>query len=265
MLLLMGIFRLGFLANFLSHPVITGFITASAIIIATSQLGGLLGIPMQGHALPELLTSLASHAMELNLYTLAVGLGALGLLLWIRLDLGNRLLRLGLPKGLTTLLVRAGPVLVVSATIFAAALFDLGGKGVALVGEVPQGLPMLSLPSFQLDTIQALLLPALIISIVGFVESISVAQTLAAKRRERIAPDQELIGLGASNIAAAIGGAASTAASTTVTRTNVSPNRSSSPDAIDDFVTLSPLTYVPVALPRSITLNSPSDDRSITA
>src|SRR5690606_21289066 len=119
-----------------------------------------------------------------------VGLVALGLLLWIRMDLGNWLRRLGLPKGLATLLVRAGPVFVVFLTILAAGLFDLGGKGVALVGDVPQGLPMLSLPSFQLDTIQALLLPALIISVVGFVESISVAQTLAAKRRERIEPNQ---------------------------------------------------------------------------
>src|SRR5690606_23379874 len=79
-------------------------------------------------------------------------------------------------------------------------------KGVALVGDVPRGLPMLSLPSFNLDTVQQLLVPALIISIVGFVESISVAQTLAAKRRERIEPNQELIGLGMSNIAAGIGG-----------------------------------------------------------
>jgi len=83
---------------------------------------------------------------------------------------------------------------------------DLGAKGVALVGDVPQGLPMLSMPSLDLGVINQLALPALIISIVGFVESISVAQTLAAKRRERIAPNQELIGLGASNIAAALGG-----------------------------------------------------------
>ena len=206
MLALMGLFRLGFVANFLSHPVISGFITASGIIIATSQMGGMLGIPTEGHAMPELLASLAGNMTQMNPYTLAVGLAALGLLLWIRMDLANWLRRLGLSKGLSTLLVRAGPVFVVFLTILAAAVFDLGGKGVALVGDVPQGLPMLSLPSFQLDTIQALLLPALIISVVGFVESISVAQTLAAKRRERIAPNQELIGLGASNIAAAIGG-----------------------------------------------------------
>jgi len=85
-------------------------------------------------------------------------------------------------------------------------LMDLGARGVSLVGAVPRGLPMLSLPSADFAMIQQLVLPALIISVVGFVESVSVAQTLAAKRRERIVPNQELIGLGAANIAAAIGG-----------------------------------------------------------
>ena len=205
-LMAMGLFRLGFIANFLSHPVISGFITASGLIIATSQLGGLLGIKTEGHAMPELISSIAAHISTINWYTLAVGVVSLGLLLWIRYDLKNWLARFGVPKGVATIIVRAGPVLVVFLTMAWSALFDLKGKGVSLVGEVPQGLPLLSLPSFNLDTIQALAVPAIIISIVGFVESISVAQTLAARRRERIKPDQELIGLGASNMAAALGG-----------------------------------------------------------
>jgi SulP family sulfate permease len=206
MLVLMGMLRLGFIANFLSHPVISGFITASGLIIATSQVGGLLGIKTEGHALPQLIGSIIEHIGEINLDTAAVGGVALALLLWIRLDLKNWLKRFGVPKGLATVIVRAGPVLVVFLTMAWSALMDLGSKGVALVGQVPQGLPMLSLPNFDVAIIQQLALPALIISIVGFVESISVAQTLAAKRRERITPNQELIGLGASNIAAAIGG-----------------------------------------------------------
>ncbi len=206
MLVLMGMLRLGFIANFLSHPVISGFITASGLIIATSQVGGLLGIKTEGHALPQLIGSIIEHIGEINLDTAAVGGVALVLLLWIRLDLKNWLKRFGVPKGLATVIVRAGPVLVVFLTMAWSALMDLGSKGVALVGQVPQGLPMLSLPNFDVAIIQQLALPALIISIVGFVESISVAQTLAAKRRERITPNQELIGLGASNIAAAIGG-----------------------------------------------------------
>ena len=205
-LLVMGLFRLGFIANFLSHPVISGFITASGIIIATSQLGGLLGIPTSGHAMPELVMSIVETIGMVNWNTVAVGAVALALLLWIRLDLKNWLKRFGLGTGPANIIVRAGPVLVVFLTMAWSDLFDLGAKGVALVGQVPPGLPMLSLPSFSVEAVQALLLPALIISIVGFVESISVAQTLAAKRRERIDPNRELIGLGASNIAAAVGG-----------------------------------------------------------
>jgi SulP family sulfate permease len=206
MLTLMGLFRLGFIANFLSHPVISGFITASGIIIALSQVGGLLGIRTEGHAVPELVMSIIDNIGAINGYTLAVGLVALALLLWIRLDLKNWLVRFGVPKGVATIIVRAGPVLVVFLTMAWSVLMDLGARGVALVGDVPQGLPMLSLPGFNLDIIQQLAVPALIISIVGFVESISVAQTLAAKRRQRISPNQELIGLGAANIASAIGG-----------------------------------------------------------
>ncbi|MCF1741671.1 SulP family inorganic anion transporter [Paradevosia shaoguanensis] len=206
MLALMGLFRLGFIANFLSHPVISGFITASGIIIATSQIGGLLGIKSDGHAMPELLASIFANIGRINYYTLGIGLLSLALLLWIRLDLRNWLERFGLGKGVAKVIVRSGPVFVIFLTMALSVTFDLGGKGVALVGDVPQGLPVLAVPHFSLDLVEALALPALIISIVGFVESVSVAQTLAAKRRERIEPNQELIALGAANIAAGIGG-----------------------------------------------------------
>jgi SulP family sulfate permease len=205
-LLAMAVFRLGFIANFLSHPVISGFITASGIIITLSQVGGLLGIKTEGHALPGLVMSIVDNIGQINLDTVAVGAVALALLLWIRLDLRNWLHRFGVPAGVARIIVRAGPVLVVFLTMAWSVLMDLGGKGVALVGQVPQGLPMLSVPHFSMGTVEALFVPALIISIVGFVESISVAQTLAAKRRERIEPNQELLGLGAANIAAAVGG-----------------------------------------------------------
>ncbi|GHA18609.1 sodium-independent anion transporter [Devosia pacifica] len=204
-LLLMGLFRLGFIANFLSHPVIAGFITASGLIIATSQLGGLLGIRSEGHALPELVLSLAANIASINPYTLAVGAASLAALIWIRTSLKGQLSRLGLRSGLANLIVRAGPVLVVLGSIAASAAFDLSSRGVAVVGDVPQGLPLLAVPGIDLGLMANLLVPAFIISIVGFVESISVAQTLAARKRERIDPDQELLGLGAANIAAAIG------------------------------------------------------------
>lgn len=201
----MGLLRLGFVANFLSHPVISGFITASGLIIATSQIGGLLGIATHGYAMPSLLASIWASLSQINFYTLAVGATSLAVLLWIRLDMKKRLLAIRVPAPVATTLVRAGPVVVVLLAIGASALFDLGARGVALVGDVPQGLPPLSVPAFNLDVMAALIGPAFIISIIGFVESVSVAQTLAAKKRERINPDQELVGLGASNIAAAIG------------------------------------------------------------
>ncbi|RUT32796.1 sulfate permease [Arsenicitalea aurantiaca] len=206
MLLGMGLFRLGFIANFLSHPVISGFITASGIIIATSQVGGLLGIRTEGHAMPDLLASIFANLGAIHWPTFAIGLLSLVLLIWMRRDLGRLLERMGMNRSVSRIIVRAGPVFVVFLTMALSAGLDLGARGVALVGEVPQGLPLLSLPSFNLGTLQALVVPALIISVVGFVESISVAQTLAAKRRERVDPNQELIGLGASNVAASLGG-----------------------------------------------------------
>lgn len=205
MLTLMGLFRLGFVANFLSHPVISGFITASGLIIATSQLGGLLGIASSGHAMPDLLSSIWANLGSVNFYTLAVGLTSLVVLGWVRLDMKKRLTGWGVSAGLATFLVRAAPVAVVLGAIAASATFNLGSKGVALVGQVPPGIPLLSVPSVSLDLLAALIGPAFIISIVGFVESISVAQTLAAKKRERIDPDQELVGLGAANIFAGLG------------------------------------------------------------
>ncbi|WP_417688679.1 SulP family inorganic anion transporter [Roseibium sp.] len=206
MLVAMGLFRLGFLANLLSHPVISGFITASGLLIASSQLKHILGVSAGGHNLYDILGSIFSKLGETNLITLAIGIAATGFLFWVRKGLKKLLLGLGLPPFLADILTKAGPVAAVAVTTIIAALFDLGAKGVRLVGDIPSGLPMPQLPSFD-STLWLQLAPAaLLISVIGFVESVSVAQTLAAKKRQRIEPDQELIGLGASNIASAISG-----------------------------------------------------------
>ncbi len=205
-LLAMGLFRLGFVANFLSHPVIAGFITASGIIIAASQLKHILGINAEGHNLLELVISIIEHLSETNWITAIIGILATTFLFWVRKGLKPLLTKLGLGSTLTGVMVKAGPVLVVVATTLAVWLFDLSEIGVKIVGEVPQSLPPLTLPSFSPDLLGQLLLPAFLISIIGFVESISVAQTLAAKKRQRIDPDQELIGLGAANIGASLTG-----------------------------------------------------------
>jgi len=141
-----------------------------------------------------------------HLATLALGAAATAFLFWVRKGLKPFLIRLGAPNGLADVATKAGPVAAVAVTTGLVWALDLGEKGVAIVGEVPQSLPPLTMPSFSPDLIGALLLPALLISVIGFVESISVAQTLAAKKRQRIDPDQELIGLGAANIGAAFSG-----------------------------------------------------------
>lgn len=205
-LLGMGLLRLGFIANFLSHPVIAGFITASGIIIAASQLKHILGIDAHGHNLVELSLSLIAHLPQTNWITATIGILATLFLFWIRSGLKPALQRFGLSADLTGVLVKTGPVAVVALTTLAVWLFGLAERGVKIVGEVPQSLPPLTLPSFSPELLGQLLLPAFMISIIGFVESISVAQTLAAKKRQRIDPDQELIGLGAANIGASLTG-----------------------------------------------------------
>lgn len=204
MLVVMGLLRLGFLANFLSHPVISGFISASGLIIALSQFKHLLGVQASGHTLIELVGALASKLDQINTPTLIMGVLATGFLFWVRKGLQPLLKAMGLGSRMAGLLAKMGPVAVIIATIVATKGFDLNQHGVAIVGEVPQGLPSLSLPGFNADLWGSLAGSALLISIIGFVESVSVAQTLAAKKRQRIYPDQELIGLGASNLASAV-------------------------------------------------------------
>lgn len=206
LLLLMGVLRLGFLANFLSHPVITGFITASGLLIALSQLGQLLGIPARGETLPELLSALWPALPRVHLPTLVLGGLTLGFLLWVRHGLQPLLRKAGVPSRQADLLTKAGPVLAVIATTLVVWALRLDQQGVAVVGALPAGLPSLVWPVFNAGLWDALLMPALLISLVGFVESVSVAQTLAAKRRERIEPNQELIGLGGANLGAALSG-----------------------------------------------------------
>ena len=205
-LVLLGLFRLGFIANFLSHPVISGFITASGIIIAFSQVKHILGFEANGHNLYEIMMSIITHISKTNLITLAIGLCSLLFLFWVRKGLKPLLIKLGLKNRPADIIAKAGPVAAVAITTLITWGLNLGHHGVSLVGNIPQGLPPLTTPSFSLDLWSSLIGSALLISIIGFVESVSVAQTLATKKRQRIDPNQELIGLGASNIGAAFSG-----------------------------------------------------------
>lgn len=206
MLLVLGFLRLGFLANFLSHPVISGFISASAIVITASQLKTLLGVSAEGESLPALLASLARHLPQANAPTIAIGAGTVAFLFWARKRLQQRLVALGMRQRAAGMAAKAAPVLAILVTTGLAWALDLQRSGVRVVGHIPQGLPPLTWPAFDPTLWRELLVPALLIGAVGFVESVSVGHTLAARRRERIEPNQELVALGAANVSAAFTG-----------------------------------------------------------
>ena len=217
LMLLMGAGSLGFLANFLSHPVISGFVSASGLIIAASQIKHLLGIQLQGDNLYQLIPKLWQQLPSFHGPTTLMGLGALGLLLLMRLQIKPFLKRVGVSHSTADLISKAAPVSVLLFSIGLSALWHLSEQGVRVVGAVPQGLPPLTLPGQssnnsasrweeQWSLAQVLFMPALLISLVGFVESVSVGQSLAAKRRERIDPDAELRALGLSNLGAGLTG-----------------------------------------------------------
>ncbi len=206
LLILMGMLRLGFLANFLSHPVVSGFITAAAVQIAAGQLGALLGASSKGESLLEILHSLLPSLDKINPATTAIGIAAVVFLLWARRGLKPLLLASGLGERSADILSKVAPAMVIVATTLAVWGFALDARRVAILGTVPGGLPAIALPPVDVSLWTKLLVPSLLICIVGYVESISVALTLAAKRRQRVDPDQELIALGAADLGSAVSG-----------------------------------------------------------
>jgi SulP family sulfate permease len=207
MLLVAGFLRLGFLAWFLSHPVISGFISGSAVLIAIGQLKYLLGLQFSSSGVLSSLNNLAQHLHETNTTTALLGLSAVLFLLFARKYLGPLLKQLGISAKSADLITKLAPMAVVIVSTALVAIYGLDQTDkVSIVGHVPAGLPSIALPSIQWDQINTLLLPALLISLVGFVESVSVGQSLALKRGQRINPNSELVGIGAANVASAISG-----------------------------------------------------------
>jgi SulP family sulfate permease len=207
MLLVAGFLRLGFLAWFLSHPVISGFISGSAVLIAIGQLKYLLGLQFSSSGVLSSLNNLAQHLHETNTTTALLGLSAVLFLLFARKYLGPLLKQLGISAKSADLITKLAPMAVVIVSTALVAIYGLDQTDkVSIVGRVPGGLPSIALPSIQWDQINTLLLPALLISLVGFVESVSVGQSLALKRGQRINPNSELVGIGAANVASAISG-----------------------------------------------------------
>ena len=206
MLFLFGVLRLGAVAHFLSHPVISGFISGSAVLIAISQVKHVIGISFPGRGVWENLIGLVSGVGRINVATAALGLASLTFLWWARGGLPKLLQRLGIKDSLASTLSKLAPMLAVVLTTLTVSFAGLDATGVKVVGEVPSGLPSLAWEALDWSNVSILWGPALLIGLVGFVESISVAQSLAIKRKQRITPDKELLGLGAANMASALSG-----------------------------------------------------------
>lgn len=205
-LLAMSLLRLGFLANFLSHPVIAGFVSGSALLIALSQVRHVLGVGGGGQTVPALLLSLQAELGHVHAPTVLVGVGSLLLLMLLRGPLPLVLQRLAMPSGWVQVLKSLAPLLVLLAAMLVVYLFDLEGRGVKVVGALPVLLPTLQWPQLDMVLARQLLPAALLIALVGFVESASIAQSMAARQRRSINPDRELAGQAAANLTAALSG-----------------------------------------------------------
>ena len=206
-LFLLGLLRTGWIANFLSHAVISGFISASALYIALGQLPHVFGIDVAGDTLFTLLPALLAGADDVVPLVAWIGGGTIAFLVFARTRLAALLVRFGVAEDAAQLAVRAGPVLAVAAATGAVAALDLSAAGVSVVGAVPSGWPTIVAPAFEWGAMVALAPYAVLLSLVGFVESISVGQSLGMRRRQRVEPDRELLGLGAANLAAGLSGA----------------------------------------------------------
>ncbi|WP_299608810.1 SulP family inorganic anion transporter [uncultured Tateyamaria sp.] len=207
-LLGMGLARLGFLVNFLSHPVISGFSSAAALVIGFSQLKHLLGFDIpRSHLITETIAHAITHISQINPATFGIAAISLAILLVWKGRLGAWMKGAGISAGLTDAISKSGPLVAVLVTTLAVWLLGLDqSAGVSIVADIPAGLPPFTLPAFDLALMQHLLPAALLISLVGFLESVSVAKSLASKRRQKIDANQELVALGAANIGASFTG-----------------------------------------------------------
>ena len=206
LLVAFGLLRLGFLASFISQPVVSGFISGSAILIALGQAKHLFGVRAGGESAFDAAIQLAISLQELNPATAAIGLGTVAFLFAARGYLPG-LLERTMKRAQAELLARLAPMFAIVATTALAAVMELEATaGVSVVGAVPAGFPSIGMSLPGSETLANLWLPALLISLVGFVESVSVARSLGLKRRQRVRPDRELLGLGAANLASAVSG-----------------------------------------------------------
>lgn len=205
--LLMALFRLGFITNLLSRPVLIGYVNAAALIIGISQIQHLLGVEIARSSQPhELLLSNLVALPQTNLATLLIGLGGLALLLYFKYGLDRVLQRFGVPDLARFVITRSGPLLLVLAGTLLVALLRLDQSAqVSIIGAIPAGFPALN-TEFRPEAVPSLLLGAVAIAFVGFMEGISTAKSLLSSRSQQLDSNQELLAMGTANVASALTG-----------------------------------------------------------
>ena len=188
----LGALKLGFVINFLSHPVVVGFTNAAAIIIGTSQLNKIFGV-VKGegdHTYEQVWGTIANATSDTNMITLTIALIAFAIMIAVKKYA---------PK-------LPGVLLAVAVTTIIAWLIDFGGSvetggyGGAIVGVIPEGLPPLVIPGFDFSVMNQMIVTAITIGLIGFMEAISIAKAMAAQTKQRLDANQELMGQGLSNV-----------------------------------------------------------------
>lgn len=207
MLIVAGFLKAGFVMNFVSRPVVSAYITGAALLIIFSQVKHLLGVSIDSQTVFGMITSLIRELPNSNSLAVSTGLVATGLFFFVRKILPFVLVKSGVRSKTAKLIARMAPILIIAAFVLLSELLDFGAAdGLAVVGVVPAGLPPLALPPVSIVEYKALLVPALVIAIVAFVDSTSTAQELASRRRGRVDTNKELLGIGAANAVAGMTG-----------------------------------------------------------
>jgi len=207
MLIIAGLFKAGFIMNFVSRPVVSAYITGAALLIIFSQAKHIFGISGDGQTAFGMVRNLLSELSNTKPLAFITGFIAIALFILVRGFLPFILVKSGVRAKTAKLVARMAPILIIAVFVIVSAFLDFNGRaGLSIVGNVPAGLPPLTLPQVSLETYQGFLVPALVISIVAFVDSTSTAQELAARTRGRVDTNKELLGIGAANAVAGMTG-----------------------------------------------------------
>jgi high affinity sulfate transporter 1 len=183
-----GLMRLGFIANYVSQPILTGYMAGVALLVIGGQLERLFGFNVAADNFFMQVLEVLQRLDETHWLTLALGVASIVLLFWIK----HRYPRL------------PGPLLLMVAAILISTVFSLSSRGVAVVGVIPSGLPQVIWPQFSVSDFTALLVPSLSMALIAFTDVLVNSRSFAMKNRYTVDADQELLGLGAANISAAL-------------------------------------------------------------